>query len=556
MKIFWPYLLIFGILVTDPEGCEQNSNDEGEDNTSQTDISSESEIFQENSVEPSSSDQMRTSEGLENESKQMIGVYFMPSWSTSADPNQDRDSFWSCLTGRGDCASLQNTATWGPKGRIYNRQFPYEGPYLNRKPIAELKGFYKRDDPAVARKQLQYMKSNGIDFFAFNWFFGRHYYYHLYFGPQSKIYYPEGWKIDPNRDGRVAVPGLEEWNEQLEVLLSENLKLPAAEQMKWAINWCDDSDERWRAWLDVGSPESMSAGRNYEGEKPDKALYLQVHDKITQLWIDKYFKRKDYLKSDDGRPIVYFYFPQDTESRASFYGITMKELLDRSKALARKNGLNGIKFIAVASGAMMPNERMYGMPTRWQANNPSEPWRGGRYTDRILFQDYVPRLKGMGFEGLTGYVYHNHYRQDNKSYADMRKTYRSHWQEWSEFFKNDKEFEYQVPVAMGWDMRPAGGTWPQQTGFPSEPIKDRVHSNKSTFKAKLEEAKKQSEKYHSSNGNTIMICCWNEYLEGNYIEPTEGHGFDYLEAVKEVFMDRRTGFIPSPPASVASSTSP
>ncbi|WP_373398099.1 hypothetical protein V8V91_27155 [Algoriphagus halophilus] len=32
-----------------------------------------------------------------------------------------------------------------------------------------------------------------------------------------------------------------------------------------------------------------------------------------------------------------------------------------------------------------------------------------------------------------------------------------------------------------------------------------------------------------------MICCWNEYLEGNYIEPTEGHGFDYLESIQEVF---------------------
>jgi hypothetical protein len=88
---------------------------------------------------------------------------------------------------------------------------------------------------------------------------------------------------------------------------------------------------------------------------------------------------------------------------------------------------------------------------------------------------------------------------------------------------------------MGWDMRPMGGTWPQQTGFPSEPIKDNVHSTKSTFKAKLLEAQKFSEKYRETNGNTVMVCCWNEYLEGNYIEPTEGHGFDYLEAIKEVF---------------------
>ena len=326
--------------------------------------------------------------------------------------------------------------------------------------------------------------------------------------------------------------------------------------MKWALNWCDDSEERWRLWLDIGSPESLKTGRNNPGEKPDKALYLQVHDKITQLWIDKYFKRNDYLKDTDGRPIVYIYFPHDTEARASYYGISMKELLERSKALAQKNGFKGIKFIAVASGAMMPNERQYGMPTKWKPNNSKEPWRGGRYTDRFLFQNYVPRLKGIGFEGLTAYIYHNFFERDNKSYADMRKTYEGHWKRWSEYFKNDTNFEYHVPVAMGWDMRPVGGTWPQPSGFPSEPAKDRVHSTKTTFKAKLQGALEISKKYQSSNGNTIMVCCWNEYLEGNYIEPTEGHGFSYLEAIKEVFMDKNTGFIPSPPVSVASSRNP
>ena len=118
----------------------------------------------------------------------------------------------------------------------------------------------------------------------------------------------------------------------------------------------------------------------------------------------------------------------------------------------------------------------------------------------------------------------------------MRDTYRGHWEKWSEMYKNDKSFDYQVPVAMGWDRRPAGGTWPQQTGFPSEPAKDKVISNKSTFKAKLLEAQKQSEKYRETNGNTVMVCCWNEFLEGNHIEPTEGHGFSYLEAIKEVFV--------------------
>lgn len=467
--------------------------------------------------------------------EEMVGVYYMPSWNTSTDPAVDRDSFWSCIQDPKNCSSLQNPGIWGPKGRIYNQRFPYEGPYLDRKPVSDLGGFYKRDDPKTIKKQLQMMKSYGIDFFAYDWFYGRNYYYHLYFGPQSKIFYPEGWKIDPNRDGRVAVPGLEEWNDQLKVLLDVNAKLPEKEQMKWAINWCDDSHERWMAWLKIGSPDELARKANYDGEKPDKALYLKVHEKITRQWTDTYFNRKDYLKAPDGRPIVYFYFPQDAESRAAYYGLGLKDLLALSQKVAKEQGYPGIKFIAVTAGPMMPNEKAYGLPTKWVAKNPQKPWEGGEYRDKLLLQDYVPRLKGMGFEGMTAYVYHNFMEKSNRSYADMRETYRGHWNMWSEKFKNDPNFEYQVPVAMGWDMRPAGGTWPQQTGFPSEPEKDRVHSDKSSFMAKLKDAQSLSRKYRNSNGNTVMICCWNEYLEGNYIEPTEGHGYDYLEAIKDVF---------------------
>jgi hypothetical protein len=463
-----------------------------------------------------------------------IGVFFMPSWNTSADPQVDIDSFWACLQGRGDCAFLKDPSSWGSQGRIFNRQYPYEGPFLDKKPHASLKGFYRRDDPQVARKQIQYMKEYGIDFFVYKWFFGRHYYYHLDYAPQADIYYPKGWPKDAQRSGRVKVPGIEQWETQLKVLLAENKKLPASKQIKFALSWTDDSDHRWNDWLKMGSPETMANKANYEGETPDKSAYLQVHDKITLLWIEQYFFRDDYLKDETGRPILYIYFPHDTEARASYYGVTLQELLDRSVGLAIKSGLPGIKFIAVTSGVMRGNQRAYGMPTTWKAKDNRRPWLGGEYGNRMLMQEYVPRLKGLGFEGMTGYVYHTYRDGDNKSYDDMRNTYRGHWKEWSEYFRSDTDFEYQVPVAMGWDRRPAGGTWPQPSGFPSEPDKDNVRSTKATFKEKLAEAKRVSESNRPSNGNTIMICCWNEYLEGNHIEPTEGHGFGYLEAIKEI----------------------
>lgn len=166
--------------------------------------------------------------------------------------------------------------------------------------------------------------------------------------------------------------------------------------------------------------------------------------------------------------------------------------MDLSQSIAKKSGLPGIKFIAVTVGPMLENERVYGLPTVWKANNPQKPWEGGTYQKKQLLQEYVPRLKSMGFEGMTAYVYHNFMNKDNKSFADMRETYKGHWNMWSEKFKSDPNFEYQVPTAMGWDMRPAGGTWPQPSGVPSEPQKDKVHSDKSSFTAMLKEAQQTS----------------------------------------------------------------
>lgn len=475
----------------------------------------------------------------QDQSGQEVGVFFMPSWD-AVSGGKTRDIFWACLQGKENCPFVHNPSIWGSKGRVYNSKYPYEGPYLDKKPHASLKGFYKRDDPEVVKKQLEYMKSYGIDFFAYNWFFGRHYYYHKNFAPQAKVFYPKGWATDASRDGRVAVPGVEEWTEQLEVMLRVNEQLPKEEQIKFALNWVDDGGDRWNNWMSIGSPENIKNKINYPGESPTKELFLQVHDKMTLLWIEKYFKRSDYLTTADGRPILYIYFPHDTESRAAYYRVSLKELLERSQKLAKEAGLKGIKFIAVTSGSMQAVERPYAMPTVWKAKDQKKPWLGGSYEKKLLFQDYVPRLKTMGFEGMTAYVYHSFYGQYNFSYRDMRKTYQGHWKKWSKFFQDDPKFEYQVPVAMGWNMKPMGGTWPQQTGFPSEPGKDEVISNPASFKKKLEDAQKISQQYQSSNGNSVMICCWNEYLEGNNIEPTEGHGFGYLEGIKEVFQKGKT----------------
>ena len=54
------------------------------------------------------------------------------------------------------------------------------------------------------------------------------------------------------------------------------------------------------------------------------------------------------------------------------------------------------------------------------------------------------------------------------------------------------------------------------------------------FKNGLELAKTYSER-HPSNYQEVTINAWNEWTEGSYLLPDQGHNHDFLEAILEVF---------------------
>src|SRR5690554_4687938 len=275
LKRYGLLIAVFGLIGFGVSTCsEKITGGAGSGNTS-----AESPSLARESVDQVGSASFRLQQqALISDSDEMVGVYYMPSWDMPSSQGGTKDVFWACLQGREDCPFLKNAALWGPKGRIYNAQYPYEGPYLDQRPHKSLKGFYNREDPEVVTKQLEYMKDYGIDFFAYSWYFGRHYYYHLDYAPQADVYYPEGWEVDKSRDGRVAVPGIEVWAEQLTALLKANEKLPKEKQLKFALNWVDDGDERWQTWTEMGSPQNIQNKSNYPGERPTRELFLKVHD--------------------------------------------------------------------------------------------------------------------------------------------------------------------------------------------------------------------------------------------------------------------------------------
>ena len=87
-------------------------------------------------------------------------------------------------------------------------------------------------------------------------------------------------------------------------------------------------------------------------------------------------------------------------------------------------------------------------------------------------------------------------------------------------------------VSVGWDDTPR---------FPAKGKNDVVHyhNTPTSFATLLSKAKEYADKQYPSQPKLITINAWNEWVEGSYLLPDMLHGFGYLEAVKDVFIDKK-----------------
>jgi hypothetical protein len=70
------------------------------------------------------------------------------------------------------------------------------------------------------------------------------------------------------------------------------------------------------------------------------------------------------------------------------------------------------------------------------------------------------------------------------------------------------------------------------SGYPfMNTIKDNTPEN---FRAALELAKQRLLE-ETNSLHILNLNCWNEWTEGSYLEPDMVHGFQYLDAIKDVF---------------------
>jgi hypothetical protein len=210
--------------------------------------------------------------------------------------------------------------------------------------------------------------------------------------------------------------------------------------------------------------------------------------KVTQFWIDHYFKMPEYLRID-GKPVVAIWSPGNIRNDLGGSAGT-KELLDMSQEMARAAGLPGIHFTAMNNGGS------------------------------------TEQLKSEGYRDRTYYHWWGSARDDSldpdyTDYADVVRCSPPAWEKTGAAIK-DAGLTF-LPVAdTGWDARP-------RHGDNTFVIYNRTPE---LFERTLRDAKQWLDR---NNQKLLVLGPWNEWTEGSYIEPCAEYDFRMLEAIHRVF---------------------
>ena len=320
-----------------------------------------------------------------------IGVYYFPGWSTSEDKKAPDP--------------------WKPI-----RPYPDRIPKL---------GFYDDAQASIIRQQVEMMKSAGLGFVAFDWYFDSN--------------------LHSAHEGAIRA----------------FLKTQTPSQFSFALMWANHDS----------FPTSLAQW-----------------DSMTDYWISNYFRDTRYLRIN-GKPVVIVMLISFLDAQADHFGWTSTALLQRARALAQRRGFPGIYFIGGA---------------------------GGRSAQ-------VKSAPAGGFDAFTAYNY-NPTPQDDVTpfgFLGLDQLYQSHWAG----FIADSPHPLVVPLTSGWDRRPWGGS--------TNPLRDRAIATPSELEAHIEAGLSVARRLPTENGPMAILCCWNEFGEGSFLEPTTENGNDRLDAVRK-----------------------
>lgn len=216
---------------------------------------------------------------------------------------------------------------------------------------------------------------------------------------------------------------------------------------------------------------------------------------VFPFWLDNYFTNPSYLKID-GKPVLYVWVPRNV-TRDLGSSEKVKETFDVMRAKCRERGLKGLYIVGCMGG---------------------------------VDKEGLARMKAEGWDATSAYGNGFRPTADAKVVGDMTLCDAAGFAPEQEEIWKGKEAIGALPditsAMMGWDSRPWQSSkfaWVDNT---AEKFRDLCLRAKRMMDARPG---------NGPDANTLIFCCWNEFGEGHYIEPTRGYGFSYLDVIRDVF---------------------
>jgi hypothetical protein len=220
-------------------------------------------------------------------------------------------------------------------------------------------------------------------------------------------------------------------------------------------------------------------------------------ENLLPFWIENYFSHPSYLRVE-GKPVLYIWVPQNV-TRQLGSSQEVRRAFEAARARCKEKGLGGLYIVGCVGAA-------------------------DRQTLEVMAKE--------GWDASSAYGAGWRQPAEVKTAGDfICAPFEGFVEQQEQIWKAKRSFALLPDITaamMGWDSRP----WKETPFFWSDNTPEKFRDLCRRAKALMDAGPGTG-----PAANTLIFCCWNEFGEGHYIEPTRGYGFDYLDVIRDVFTD-------------------
>jgi hypothetical protein len=282
----------------------------------------------------------------------------------------------------------------------------------------------------------------------------------------------------------------------LERCLEEGfLKAGNVGRTRFAIMWANHDWSSAHPASRAGKGPLLAAG----------GVSRKAFDAAVERTIERYFRHPSYWRLGDGLYYSFYNLPTLIEGLGGLD--ETRRALDDFRERTRAAGLGEIHFNAI------------------QQSTPID-------TRPEDFEKFDADLRALGFDSVTAYIWHwkRLFSSLINEYAGIREKCVADWDKYTARYS----LPYFPNVTVGWDNTPRACQSDEWGYFGGNFTPVVVNNTPEEFEKALLAARQWLER-SSLRQKVLTVNAWNEWTEGNYLEPDAETGLARLAAIRRVF---------------------